>query len=288
MNTEKQDNIPVCPHCGAENAQVTEIWLNSVNDRDKSLCSNCNNPLNANPENNNSDIQKTTKQNFPVKFLIIFAVLSGLMIFLNKTFDVINFKEDFGQIIYYVLFIVIASSTLASGKIWRNIKHLALWFAIISILLVGYSYRHELYSVKQKVMGELIPVKGFQKNPDSISFPLSSDGHFYIRAEVNGVPITFLADTGASDIVLSPHDAKRIGIEIDKLSFNKYYETANGTVRGSSIRISDLTISEINLKKIGASVNEAAMRNSLLGMTFFKRLKSYEVKNDVLTLYWTQ
>ena len=61
----------------------------------------------------------------------------------------------------------------------------------------------------------------------------------------------------------------------------------NGTVRGSSIRITDFRIGEIHLREIGASVNEAEMRNSLLGMTFFKRLKSYEVKNDVLTLYWS-
>jgi len=62
----------------------------------------------------------------------------------------------------------------------------------------------------------------------------------------------------------------------------------NGTVRGSSIRIANLRTGEIHLKEIGASVNEAEIRNSLLGMTFFKRLKSYEVKNDVLTLFWSE
>jgi aspartyl protease family protein len=95
----------------------------------------------------------------------------------------------------------------------------------------------------------------------------------------------FLADKGASHIVLSPDDAGKLCIETDKLPFDRFYETANGTVRGSSIRIADLRVGEIHLKEIGASVNEAEMRNSLLGMTFFKRLKSYEVKNDVLTLY---
>jgi aspartyl protease family protein len=64
--------------------------------------------------------------------------------------------------------------------------------------------------------------------------------------------------------------------------------TKNGTLRGSSTRINDFRIGEIHLREIGASVNEAEMRNSLLGMTFFKRLKSYEVKNDVLTLYWSK
>jgi aspartyl protease family protein len=97
-----------------------------------------------------------------------------------------------------------------------------------------------------------------------------------------------LADTGASDIVLSPADAGRLGIETDKLPFDRFYETANGTVRGSSIRITDFVIGEIHLKEIGASVNEAQMGKSLLGMTFFRRLESYEVKNSVLTLYWSE
>ena len=98
----------------------------------------------------------------------------------------------------------------------------------------------------------------------------------------------FLADTGASHIVLSPADAQKLGIETEKLRFDRFYETANGTVRGSSIRIANLRTGEIHLREIGASVNEAEMRNSLLGMTFFKRLKSYEVRNDVLTLYWSE
>ena len=155
-------------------------------------------------------------------------------------------------------------------------------------MIVGYSYRHELTGVKNKVLAELVPAKGVQSTLDSISFPVSSDGHFYIRAFVNEIPITFLVDTGASDIVLSPNDAKKLGFEISELKFNRIYETANGTVRGSSFRIDDLKIGAIQIKDMEASINEANMRNSLLGMTFFKQLRSYEVKNDVLTLYWLE
>ncbi len=214
--------------------------------------------------------------------------MSGLMVYLNRTFNVFSLKEDSGQIIYEILLILIVSSTLASGKIRQNFGYLAVWAGIFLILITGYSYRHELSGVGEKILAELVPAKGFRKTPDSISFPVSSDGHFYIRAKVNGIPIIFLADTGASHIVLSPDDAGKLGIEIDTLNFDRFYATANGTVRGSSIRIADFRIGEIHLKEIGASVNEAKMRNSLLGMTFFKRLKSYEVKNDVLTLYWSE
>lgn len=104
--------------------------------------------------------------------------------------------------------------------------------------------------------------------------------------KLNDVLILFLADTGASGIVLSPADAEKIGFKISDLNFNKIFLTANGKVRGSSIKLSSLKISGIYLKDVRASVNEAKMRESLLGMTFFRRLKSYEVKNNTLTFYW--
>ena len=109
-----------------------------------------------------------------------------------------------------------------------------------------------------------------------------------LRALVNNVPVTFLADTGAGNIVLSPGDAKKLGIEVEKLVFDRIYETANGTVRGSSVRLDDFKVHGIHFQGIRASINEAEMTNSLLGMTFSKRLKNYEVKEDKLTLHWSQ
>ena len=41
------------------------------------------------------------------------------------------------------------------------------------------------------------------------------NGHYHVYGTVNGVKIRFLIDTGASDIVLDPDDARRIGIELE-------------------------------------------------------------------------
>jgi aspartyl protease family protein len=288
MPSQKNVNIVVCPHCGTENDRISEFWLNSMDDREPVVCSNCKKTLYDEQNKSIPDSEKTGKPSFNISFFIITVLLSGLIIYLNRIFDVLSFKENPAQIAYEILIILLVSSTIASGKIRKNLKHLTIWAGIFLILIIGYSYRYELSGIKEKVIAEIVPAKGFQKTINSISFPVSSDGHFYVRAEVNGIPVMFLADTGASHIVLSPADAEKLGIEKSELKFDRFYETANGTVRGSSIRIADFSIGEIHLKEIGASVNEAKMRNSLLGMTFFKRLKSYEVKNDVLTLYWSE
>ncbi len=235
----------------------------------------------------NSEAEEDQASGFPffVKFPLIAGVLIGLVIFLNHSFHVLSLREDSGQILYEGIFIFIVSSTLASGNTWKKFKQLGLWAVILLIFMTGYSYRYELLQVRDRLLSEFIPTKGLQTTPNSVTFPVASDGHFYIRAQVNGVPLIFLADTGASDIVLSPGDAQRLGINLQTLRFDRIYETANGTVRGSMIRLDDFKIQGIQLQDIRASINEATMSHSLLGMTFFNRLKSYEVKEDKLTLY---
>lgn len=281
-------NNNACPHCGAVYSQTPDTWLNNMDGGEPLRCLSCKKSFDENQASPELLNKERANWNFNISFFIIVFILLALMIYLNRTFSVLTLKEDSGQIVYEILFIIIISSSVASGKIRQNLKYLAIWAGIFLIMITGYSYRHELTGIKDKVIAEIIPSRGLRKEQNSISFPVSSDGHFHIRAEVNGIPVIFLADTGASHIVLSPADATKIGINTDELRFDRFYETANGTVRGSSVQIDDLQIGEFRLKEIWASVNEAEMQGSLLGMTFFKRLKRYEVKNDVLTLYWSE
>ena len=225
---------------------------------------------------------------FAARFLLIAIGIIGFLVYLNHTFQAFDLSKNFGQIVYQGIFVLFASATLASGNTWRKIKQLAIWAVIGLIFMIGFSYRYELAEVRDRLLSEIMPSSGLQNTPDSVTFPVSSDGHFYIRAEVNEVPLIFLADTGASSIVLSPADAKKLGFNLQQLTFNRIYETANGTVRGSSVRLDSFKVQGIRLHDIRASVNEASMSNSLLGMTFFKRLRRYEVRGDKLTLYWNQ
>jgi hypothetical protein len=84
-----------------------------------------------------------SKCTFNISFFIIVFLLSGLLIYLNRTFDVLTFKEDSGQIVYEILLILIVSSALAAGKIRQNLKYLAIWAGIFLVLMAGYSYRSD-------------------------------------------------------------------------------------------------------------------------------------------------
>jgi len=110
------------------------------------------------------------------------------------------------------------------------------------------------------------------------------DGHFYVRGRINGESALFMVDTGATDIVLTMETAARVGFSPDTLRFDGMADTANGSVRTASVRLRELTIGDITLTDMPASVNEGALGTNLLGMRFLRTLKSWRVEGDTLIL----
>jgi aspartyl protease family protein len=111
-------------------------------------------------------------------------------------------------------------------------------------------------------------------------------GHFVVEAMVEGVPILFLVDTGASDIVLTPEDARALGLEPRTLDFSARFRTANGMVRAAPVSLREVRLGQFSLYDLDAFVNEAPIGISLLGMRFLDRLAGYEVADGSLILRW--
>ena len=84
-------------------------------------------------------------------------------------------------------------------------------------------------------------------------------GHYVVEAMVNGAPVTFLVDTGASDIVLTMADAERLGFHPATLRFTQRFATANGEVRGAPVVLREIRVGQFSLFDVPASVNEAPL-----------------------------
>jgi aspartyl protease family protein len=111
-------------------------------------------------------------------------------------------------------------------------------------------------------------------------------GHFTVDASVNGQTLTFLVDTGASSIYLTPQDAAALGWTPPRLTYSERYHTAAGEVRAAPVTLRSLRIGELEPYDLPASIGEAPSSMSLLGMTFLKRFDSYQVRGDRLILTW--
>ncbi len=128
------------------------------------------------------------------------------------------------------------------------------------------------------------PVPQMTVTGETIQVPRSADGHYYLPIEVNGQPITFLVDTGASQIVLSSQDAERLGIDPDQLNYFGRAFTANGEVRTAPVRLDTLTLGPITDRDISAWVNEGELHQSLLGMDYLHRFSNIQFADGRLVL----
>ena len=118
----------------------------------------------------------------------------------------------------------------------------------------------------------------------TISVPQSFDGHYQLTLDLNGEPVDFIVDTGATDIVLTRADAARVGIDLDTLAFTGVANTANGTVRTARARINTVALGPIVDRGVPVSVNGGEMEGSLLGMAYLSRFERIEIADGMLVL----
>ncbi len=224
----------------------------------------------------------------PWLWLLLVAGLGALVWVLLEAFPQRQLgREDWVQLVKLSAIVVVCSSGLLFLRrvpLRETLRNAVLWAAIAGVLLIGYTYRDDFSNVGARIGGELLPSRAVELGGGEVEIRAGRGGHFTVTAEVNGQPVDFLVDTGASDIVLSPADARRLGYDPAQLSFTRMYHTANGVGRGAAIRLDSLAVGPIVFNDLPASVNEAPMGESLLGMTFLRRLDSYEVRRDRLIL----
>ena len=177
---------------------------------------------------------------------------------------------------------------LRAGRIdWgEKARHAAIWAGIVAVLAVGIAYRDELAQVGQRVRGEFSSTYPVTSGSHELVVTQSDDGGFFVMCQVNGQPVRFLVDTGASDTVLSPADARRIGIDTAGLTYDQRAETANGEGLGARITADSLAVGPIRHANVPVLVNQQPMSSSLLGMAFLGRLDSFQVKGRKLYLSW--
>ena len=188
--------------------------------------------------------------------------------------------DETGRLIYLVLMgCFVASYFFVSGRknLSETARQAALWGFIFMGVIVAYGLWND-------VKDTVIPSQAVSAETGTIEVPRQGDGHFHMTLDVGGVPVAFLVDTGATDVVLSMDDARRIGIDTDTLIFGGRASTANGVVRTARVRLEDVSIDGFDEGTLRASVNEGDLDTSLLGMAYLERFNRIEIRGDRLLL----
>lgn len=111
----------------------------------------------------------------------------------------------------------------------------------------------------------------------------ADNGHFFTVADVNGEPIKFVVDTGATEVALTQDDARRAGIHFDPGQFDVIGTGASGDVRGQEVQLEDVVLDGKRVSGIHAVVLDG-LTISLLGQNYLRRLDSVSISGDKMTL----
>ena len=106
-------------------------------------------------------------------------------------------------------------------------------------------------------------------------------GHYVATGLINAQPVVFMLDTGATDVSVPLPVAEKLGL---KKGQALQYQTANGTIRAWQTVIDEISLGELRVGPVRASINPGAQGNEiLLGMSFLKQL-DFSQQGNTLTL----
>ncbi|HSG34705.1 MAG TPA: TIGR02281 family clan AA aspartic protease [Sphingomonadaceae bacterium] len=114
--------------------------------------------------------------------------------------------------------------------------------------------------------------------------PLAPDGHFWVRANVNGVPASFMVDTGATLTTLNEDTAAAAGLEPRQGGIPVIMQTANGPISARIATIDSLAFGNVEASGIDAAIAPNIGRTNVLGMNLLSRLASWRVEGQVMIM----
>lgn len=187
-------------------------------------------------------------------------------------------NETIGRLFYLVLLLAAVGGWIIveyRQRMGQALRVAMAWGLIFVGVMAGYGLWNDLRS--DIAPQQLISEAGV------IEVPRAEDGHYYLTLQINGTAIQFLADTGATNMVLSQADARRIGIDPEGLLYLGTAQTANGTVRTARVDLPSVELGPYLDRDFSAWINEGDMDKSLLGMDYLA-LYRVELAGNMMVL----
>jgi aspartyl protease family protein len=100
-----------------------------------------------------------------------------------------------------------------------------------------------------------------------IVVPVARDGHYYLEGAINGQPLRFMVDTGASYVSVDAEFARRAGLPE---GIPGYFSTANGSVEGRIVKGQRVRAEIFEVSGLSVAVMPAGGKQGLLGQNFLR------------------
>jgi aspartyl protease family protein len=151
----------------------------------------------------------------------------------------------------------------------NKIGKLFVWLAwILAIALLMFVFEDELY--KQYNPNSQPQISLNSSGQAEVILKQNRQGHYVTNGNINETSVTFLLDTGATQVSIPAHIADKLQLK----SYGSYpVQTANGRVTVYKTKIDQLSIGNLFLYNVAAHINPAMKSDGiLLGMSALKQL----------------
>jgi aspartyl protease family protein len=220
-------------------------------------------------------------------FVVAIAVAVGLLVLLFNLFPEQRFSNlESSQLVYMAgVLVLVLSSVLIRfrSNFSSSVKSLATWCVILVVLVSAYSYRNEFDSLLGRIHAQLVPSSPVESQAGEVSFRPQGRGGFVVDAEVNGVPLRFVVDTGADIVTLTEADAERLGFNIEELNFREPFISPGGEGMAAKVLLDEIKIGSIVKHNVVAHIVRGSLDVSLLGMNYIGRIDRVTLTPDGLT-----
>jgi aspartyl protease family protein len=110
------------------------------------------------------------------------------------------------------------------------------------------------------------------------------DGHYWLRAEINGHPANFLVDTGATLTAVSTETAEAAGLDPREGSLPVRMQTANGSVAAQMTTINELRFGNVAARGLDAIIAPGLGPTNVIGMNLLSRLASVRLEGETMIM----
>jgi aspartyl protease family protein len=185
--------------------------------------------------------------------------------------------------LYLLMAVMLIAGALIGRRapIAKGITSILAFLVIFGAGFIVFSFRDDLHYVAQRLEAEATG-RPVQLAGDVIRVPISIDGHFWVQAKVNGVPVDFLVDSGATMTTIGRKTAGLAGVPVGNQR-NQLVRTGNGLIRVASGRAETVVLGDIERRNVRMFVADGDELN-VLGMNFLTSLTRWSVEGRWLVL----
>lgn len=192
--------------------------------------------------------------------------------------------EDGPSLIWGVVCILLLVSSLAARRLPLGYiaKAGLAWVAIFAALFAIFSFRFEFIGIWERVKADISGTGGQSVSSEAIELRRQDDGHYWLMVDINGKPVRFMIDSGATMTAINATTAIETGVE--STGYPIILSTANGRVAAKRANVRSLTVGPHRIENHPVVVSERFGDVNLLGMNFLNSMQSWRVEANMMVL----